>query len=134
MVTMEQKIQEVSKLLANGVLNSTEFAKIVEILKENTHQENVSEKTLKYNEFFKKYIIPHFKSPTSAVYPAYNDEMVQQFEGFFKKYTAIETYLDSQNSFGATMRVELRIQIDKDFNYIKTLYKQGSMMAFVALD
>ena len=39
--------------------------------------------------------------------------------GTFSKYTVIETYIDSQNSYGATIRTGIRIKIDnyKSWSY-----------------
>lgn len=70
MATVEEKIIELSKLLAVNILTNEEFGKIVEIIK-RANSEVSMEKTdeeLKYNEYFKEYVLHKIKAPATAIY------------------------------------------------------------------
>lgn len=55
--------------------------------------------------------------------------MNQMIKGILEDYRAIETYLDSQNSFGAMIRTGIRIEIDDDFNYLGLKFKSPGMFS-----
>lgn len=135
MISFEEKIAGLSKLLATNILTSEEFNKIVELLK-GIYTESVpqTEESIKYNTYFTDFVLPKFKAPATANYPPFNDSMIQTVEGFFKTYKVIETYLDSQNSFGANIRTGIRIKIDDNFNYLGLMIKNaGAYSAWVSV-
>lgn len=134
MVPIEEKIIELSKLLSNNILTSDEFNKIVAVLRESNHITNhigieKSIEEIKYINYMDDYVIPKFRAPITAKYPTYNSSMIKMVAGFIDSSRVIETYLDSQNSFGAMIRTGIRIEIDDDFNLLGVKVKNPGLLS-----
>ena len=65
----------------------------------------------------------------TAKYPTYNSSMIKMVAGFIDSSRVIETYLDSQNSFGAMIRTGIRIEIDDDFNLLGVKVKNPGLLS-----
>ena len=129
MVTIEEKMSSLTKLMQEGVLTAEEFANIVAVLNgASTTQESVKEKTeleKQYDSVFANHIINAFKSPSSCKWPDLKPDMIKK--GSFKilgrltDCTYIETYIDAPNSYGAMLRKQLRLVIDDNGNITRAL-------------
>jgi|GEM_PF-1245091 hypothetical protein len=78
-----------------------------------------------YYEFAKEIVKENLKSPKSAKFPSYvlsSDKINMQRNG---DYVAVQSYVDAENSFGASIRsnfvVEFKILSIKDYTY-QTVY------------
>ena len=76
----------------------------------------------KYDECFEQHIINVFKSPASCKWPPLKESMIKEsyikiMEGWSlkdKRVRYIETYIDAANSYGAMLRKNILIIIDRD--------------------
>jgi len=82
---------------------------------------NISEN---YYEFIKNKIISKFKSPVSAVFPKYEESMLNITKKKSNNYAEILTYIDSQNSYGAMIRTQVKITLDENFNFLSVKIKE----------
>ena len=129
MVTMEQKMKELTKLMKDGILSSDEFASVVAALNENDDTNSKSKKKSplekQYDEVFEKHIIDVFKSPASCKWPELDSNMVKKgtikINSKMTECTYIDTYIDAPNSYGAMLRKKLRLVMDDDGNITRAL-------------
>ncbi len=81
-------------------------------IEDKPYPETAEEKS--YEVLMQKYIVPLMKTPSVATYPRYEESMKKKVESMFSDYTVIETWVDSQNSFGTMIRGGVRIKLNKD--------------------
>lgn len=84
----------------------------------------------RYDDFLNNKIIPKFKSPSTATFPKYDKSMLIEKEGIFGDKKEIETYIDSQNSFGATIRTKVKIKLDDEYNFVSVKIKEAISMVW----
>lgn len=65
-----------------------------------------------YEDTMQNKVLKILKSPSTASYPKFKSEMIKSISGIFSPNSkVIETYIDSMNSFGATIRTGIRIRL-----------------------
>ena len=65
-----------------------------------------------YEDTMQNKVLKILKSPSTASYPKFKPEMIKSISGIFPSDSkVIETYIDSMNSFGATIRTSIRIRL-----------------------
>ncbi len=79
----------------------------------------------RYDEFLTTKIIPRFKSPSTATFPKYESSMLIESSGLLGSKKEIETYIDSQNSYGAIVRTKVKIKLDDDYNFVSVKTKDS---------
>jgi nitrate/TMAO reductase-like tetraheme cytochrome c subunit len=75
-----------------------------------------------YNEYMTNYVVPRLKSPKVATFATFKECHVVS-KG---NKTTIRTYVDSQNSFGALIRSDVKLKFDNDNNFLGASIK-GAM-------
>ena len=84
-----------------------------------------------YEDVMVNRIIPNLKSPTTAQYPKYNEEMQKELNrSFSSSVKVIETYIDSMNSFGSIVRTGIRIRLNKEQQYDGVAFKENTSAFF----
>lgn len=90
---------------------------------DNVIEEYPSTQNEKKYEKAMKWISDNFmKSPSTATWPKYTDNMVE-FSGLFSTIKVIQTYIDAVNSYGAIVRTETRLKLDEHDNIVSFAFK-----------
>lgn len=82
------------------------FGGLIILFKISTEPQPIDYK-LKAFTYSKELVKDQLKSPSSADFPFYDKSFVKEYNG---KYT-VKAYVDAENSFGATVRVDYEAQI-----------------------
>ncbi len=134
MSNLNEKIVAITELMQKGILTADELSSIIKVLNNNSTDENTTPQSpmvQKYESFMKSTVANAFKSPSTVKFPPLDASMIKEgkvtiSEGIGSKtynLRYIETYVDAQNSFGATVRSKIALVIDDNFNF--TMVLQG---------
>lgn len=84
-----------------------------------------------YEDIMKNKVVPNLKCPSTATYPRYKECMSKEISGLFSgKQTVIETYADSMNSYGAIIRVGIRIRLNSHKEYDGVAFKESNSVSY----
>lgn len=135
MVSLDEKIIAVTKLMQDGILTADELTKIIQVLSGKEEEEaTMTPLEQKYDDFMRNKVSVGFKSPSSIKFPRLQSSMIKEGElkiskglGSKTQYLRyIEVPVDAPNAYGTMLRENLALVLDENSDFIMVLQELKS--------